>query len=264
VSDHVTKQTISTFHKWVLALGMPLVVITPFVYLYYGFKAHDETQDLGKGELFRWTIGGEHVVDPEALGTARILLAIWIVSIIATIAGAAYGAVRIERRSNRDAIDLKYAFADAPYWSLGDRAGWRNDEGVVVTGTVVEVHRRPFTFGGERIDAVSGIPGLVMKTDADGSLVARKLASVYRLTGSTGASGTLDSIREAMNDAVQPGDEFAWIDKSGEPAEGVVVAKHDEPFEVGGRRIDASKEKPGYTVERNGVLIGITNALREG
>jgi len=257
-------QKISTFHKWVLACGTPLVVITPFIYLYYGFKAHDESADLGKGELFSWTISGENVVDAEALGTARILLAVWLVSIVATIALAAYGGIRIERRSNRSAIDTKRVFADAPFWSLGDRAGWHDDAGGVITGTVVEVHRRPFSFGGEQIDAVSGIPGLVMKADADGSLVARKLASVYRLTGTTGPSGTLDTIREAMNDAVQPGDAFSWLDKKGEPVEGVVVAKHDTPFEVGGRRIDASPQKPGYTVSRDGELIGVTNALREG
>lgn len=257
------KQKISTFHTWVLAFGTPLVVITPFVYLYYAFKAHDESADLGRGELFRWTITGENVVDADAWGTARILLAVWLVSIVATIALAAYGGVRIERATKTSAIDAKWVIRDAPFWSLGDRAGWY-DEGVVVTGTVVEVHRRPFSFGGERIDAVAGIPGLVMKTDADGSLVARKLASVYRLTGTSGPSGTIDSIRGAMNDAVQPGDAFSWLDKKGEPVEGVVVANHTEPFEVGGRRIDASPARPGYTVESDGKLIGVTNALREG
>jgi len=69
-----------------------------------------------------------------------------------------------------------------------------------------------------------------------------------------------------MNNAVQPGDEFAWLDAAGEPAEGVVVEKHAKPFAVGGRRIDASAAAPGYTVKRNGdgVLLGITNDLREG
>jgi len=258
------KQKISRFHKGVLAFGLPVVVITPFVYLYYAEQAHDGPPHPGKGAIFGWTIFGQYVVDPDALATARVLLAIWAIGTVATIALAAYGAVRIERASNSAAIDLKWVFQDAPFWSLGDRAGWRDDAGVVVTGTVVEVHRRPFAFQGEQIDAVSGIPGLVMKTDADGSLVARKLASVCRLTGTTGPSGTMDSIRGDMNDAVQPGDEFAWLDTKGEPAEGIVVSKHEAPFEVSGRRIDASPEKPGYTVNRDGTLIGITNALREG
>ena len=258
------KQKISTFHKGVLTLGLPVVVVTPFVYLYYAYQAHDGPPHPGKSAIFGWTIFGEYVVDADALVTARVLLAIWAIGTVATIALAAYGAVRIERASNSTAIETKWMLQDAPFWSLGDRAGWRNDAGVVVTGTVVEVHRRPFAFQGEQIDAVSGIPGLVMKTDADGGLVARKLASVYRLTGTTGPNGTMETIREAMNDAVQPGDEFAWLDKKGEPVEGVVVAKHDAPFEVGGRRIHASPEKPGYTVDRDGTLIGITNALREG
>ena len=258
------KQKISTFHKGVLTLGLPVVVITPFVYLYYAYQAHDGPPHPGKSAIFGWTIFGEYVVDPDALVMARVLLAIWVIGTVATIALAAYGAVRIERASNSTAIETKWMLQDAPFWSLGDRAGWHDHEGVVITGTVVKVHRRPFRFGGEQIEAVSGIPGLVMKTDADGSLVARQLASVYRLTGTTGPSGTMDSIRQAMNDAVQPGDAFAWTTRAGETVEGVVVAKHDSPFEVGGRRIDASPDKPGYTVERDGTLIGITNALREG
>ena len=183
------KQKISTFHKWVLAFGIPVVVITPFIYLYYATQAHDGPRSPGKGAMFRWTISGDYVVNSEALGTARVLLAIWIIGIVVTIALAAYGGIRIERRSNRGAIETRYAFKDAPFWSLGDRGGWHSDEGQVVTGTVVEVHRRPFMFQGELIEAVSGIPGLVMKSDADGSLVGRKLASVYRLTGTTGPSG---------------------------------------------------------------------------
>ena len=260
----VAKQKISTFHKWVLILGTPLVVIPPFIYLWFAELAHDGPRRRSKNAIFGWTINGGYVTDPIALQSARLWLAIWIAGIAFTIGGAIYGAYRLERRSNRSAIETKWVFRDAPFWSLGDRAGWHGDDGSVITGTVVEVHRRPFRFGGEQIEAVSGIPGLVMKTDTDGSLVARQLASVYRLTGTTGPSGTMDSIRQAMNDAVQPGDAFAWTTRAGETAEGVVVAKHDAPFEVGGRRIDASPDRPGYTVERDGTLIGITNALREG
>ena len=258
------RQKISTFHKWVLTIGTPFVVIPPFIYLWFAEQAHVGPRRRGKNEIFWWTLTGDHVADPVALESARFWLALWIAGIVFTVGGAIWGASRLERASNRSAIETKWVIKDAPFWSLGDRAGWHDDAGRVITGTVFEVHRRPFTFGDELIDAVAGIPGLVMKSDSDGALVGRPLASVYRLTGSSGPSGTMDSIREAMNEAVQPGDGFSWLNKQGEPVEGVVVSTHDSPFEVAGRRIDASPRRPGYTVRRDGALIGITNELREG
>jgi len=256
---------ITTFHKWVLALGLPFVFIPPFIYLVYGMQAHDGPTHSRGGAMFGWTIRGEYVVDPDALVNARIWLAIWFIGSALTIAGAVAGALRMQRGPRGETLDTSHGFQDAPYWSVGDRAGWRTDERVF-TGTVVEVHRREFRFGDDLIEAVAGIPGLVMKSDADGALIARPLATVYRIAGTTGPSGTMESIRASMNDAVQPGDTFAWLNAANEPVEGVVVEKHHEPFEVAGKRVDASPAAPGYTVRRepDGELVAVGNDLREG
>ena len=268
-----TRPKISPYHKRVLSIGLPFIFITPFLWVAASYQALEPSDpDLRRRAAFNdrvvRTFTGEGSVDDQALHISQALFVIWLVSMVLTIVFAALPSIRNGRRSKTGAhLDLRFAFKDAPFWQVGDRAGWHED-GAVVTGVVVEIHRRPFEFAGELIQAVAGIPGLVMKNDATGELVARKLASVYRITGTTGPSGTMDSIREAMNAAVQPGDGFAWLDKDGEPVDGVVVSIHTAPFAVGGKRGDASEAQPGYIVARNSdkVQVGVTSGkhgLRE-
>ena len=250
-------------------MGLPFLFITPFLWVAASYQALEPSDpELRRRQAFHdrivRTFTGEGAVDDQALHISQALLVIWVVSTVITIVLVALPTVRADRQRKRGPnLDLRFAFTDAPLWQVGDHAGWHED-GVVVTGVVVELHRRPFEFAGEQIEAVAGIPGLVLKSDATGQLVARKLASVYRLAGTTGPSGTMDSVREAMHAAVQPGDGFAWLDHDGEPVDGVVVSIHTAPFEVGGARGDASEKQPGYIVKRDsdGVQVGVTNGKR--
>jgi hypothetical protein len=177
---------ITTFHKWVLALGLPLITIPGLVYLGFALEAH-ESDSSWRG-VIGWTIIGQHVADEQAFGLARLWLTIWFIGIALTIAGAVIGAMRMERGPRGERLDTSHVFYDAALWSVGDRAGWRTNERVI-TGTIVEVHRREFRFGDDLIEAVESMPGLVIKSDADGALIARPLATVYRIAGSRGPSG---------------------------------------------------------------------------
>ncbi len=257
------KAQISTFHRWVLGLGLPFVVITPFVAIPFMFQAIGEHPRARRSDMLRWVFSGEYMVNEQPLLIARVLLTVWIVSCIAVIALAAYGGLRTPRGTGRQRLDYRWVTRDAAFWSLGDRTGWIENDRVRI-GTVTEVHRRPFHFEGRLVNGVSGWPGLVVQLD-DGTRVAREPGTVQRLKGTDGPSGTMDSIRDAMNNAVLPGDEFSWFDTDGELAEGVVVEKHEKPFTVAGKRVSATKSLPGYTVKRTdtGAVVGITNDLRE-
>jgi hypothetical protein len=261
-------KNVSTYHRWVLALGTPFVVIAPFIYLYYGMRAVEPPEADNRRARTRemaWdVITGQDVRDFEALPIAQFFLAAWVIGSIATIVFAAIPTLLAEKRASKGPqLDLKGAAQHMPFWQVGDKVGWKADD-TVRTGVITEAHRRPFRFGDELIDAFAGAPGLVIKEDDTGNLIGRKWGTSFRVAGSPGPSGTIDSIRAEMNAAVSVGDEFAWLDAAGEPVDGTVVEIHDKPFEVNHRRVDASAKHPGYTVRRaDGSVLGIADDLRE-
>ena len=254
---------ISTYSKAVLAIGGPTAVIAGLMYAVYANRAvrqSDATSSRGRNrDLFWNVINGADVRDPLALQVAQISLLVAIVATVGTMALLLVGAARTSRTS----VKLDMNLMDAAFWQVGDRLGWHEEDGVH-TGVITETHRRPFTFEGKEVKAIAGWPGLVIRDDTTGELVARDCGSSYRITGTSGPSGDIESIRPAMNAAVQVGDEFAWTDLQGEPTEGEVVEIHHSPFTVGGSRVKASAALPGYTVRRaDGSLRGVGSDLRE-
>lgn len=249
---------VSTFHRWVLGVGLPFVVITPFVAMPFMYQAIGEHPRPRRLDMFEWVITGQYMVNDEPLLVARLLLALWAVSCVAVVALVIYGALRPTSARDRD-----WSIQDAAFWTVGDRARWQ-DGSRWREGTVAEVHRRPFRFEGKTESGTSGWPGLVMQQD-DGRRAVVGPAMAHRLPGSNGPSGTMESIRDDMNAANLVGDEFTWIGADDELGEGVIIAKHTSSFTVGGRRIAATQRRPGYTVRRHsdGALIGIGNDLRE-
>jgi hypothetical protein len=258
------KANVSTFHKRVLAIGLPFVVVTPFVAIPFMYQAIGEHPRARRFDMFEWVITGQYMVNDEPLLITRLLLALWAVSCIAVIVLVMYGAVRGPRTAKGGRLDQKWWMRDASLWQVGDRAGWIEPNGDIHEGTVVEVHRRPFRFDGRTVDGVSGWPGLVMQQD-DGVRFALGPATARRIAGTSGPSGTDESVRDEMNAAVLVGDEFTWIGADDELGEGVIVEKHVNSFTIGGRRIAATQRRPGYTVRRHsdGALIGLGSDLRE-
>lgn len=254
---------LSAYNKAVLAIGGPIAVIAGLTYAWYANQALWPTETFTPNrrprQVFWDIINGVDVRDPQALQVAQISLLVAIVAGVVTVGLVIVGAIRKESSEAKLELNVQ----DMPFWQVGDRLGWRADDGVH-TGVITETHRRPFAFEGELIKAFAGGPGLVIRDDATGELVGRSFGSSFRIKGTSGPSGTLESIRPAMNAAVEVGDEFAWIDLQGEPAEGEVVEIHHRAFAVGGTRVSASADRPGYTVRRaDGTLLGIGSDLRE-
>ena len=257
----MARSNISTFHKRVLAIGLPFVIVTPFVAIPFMFQAVGEHPRARRYDMLRWVVSGEYMVNDEPLLVARLLLAAWAVACLTVVALVVYGAMR-NPASKR--LDQKWWMRDASLWQVGDRAGWIDPAGDVHEGTVAELHRRPFRFEGRTVDGVSGWPGLVMQRD-DGVRFALGPATARRITGTSGPSGTDESVRDDMHAAALVGDEFTWIGVDDELGEGVIVAKHERAFTVNGKRLAATAKRPGYTVRRHsdGALIGVDSDLRE-
>lgn len=259
---------ISPVHWGVLIIGLPVTAISAVLWTAYGFNAldmpkarpHDPAQIW---RLLSWTITGQHATGD--LTAARVFLAIFVIAAAGSIVVTILESRRLSGDSKRGPqLERNHALMDIPYWQVGDRGGWL--DGGVHTGTIVEAHRRPFELNGVTVKAFAGGPGLVLKDDVTGELVGRDNGMLFRIAGTSGPSGTLESIHDEMTAAVSVGDGTSWIDPKGEVQEGTILEIKYEPFEVGGKRVDASKQFPGYVIARSpdGVHVGVSDKLREG
>lgn len=82
-----------THQKWAVGIGFPFIIITPFVHLYFAYRAFDDDYETPyrKGALFRFILNGEHSVDDGALLVARLLVVLWLLSIVATLFFVIFG-----------------------------------------------------------------------------------------------------------------------------------------------------------------------------
>ncbi len=63
--------------------------------------------------------------------------------------------------------------------SKGDTVSWNTSQGKT-HGTVVDTHRKPFTFDGQKFNASDDEPYVVIESDKSGKKAAHKISSVTK------------------------------------------------------------------------------------